>query len=178
MRASLRAATQDDHEALDAALGALDLAERRDYARFLSVQLRARAGVEQWLACTAPGEWLPPAVTGLLRRDLDWLGYPEVRDTAPTFTNAPSGADAWLGAAWVLAGSSLGNRMTERDLARRAPENWPMAFLRDTAMPDYFKALRPVLEKTEANPAAEQGAKAVFAHFLQETENQLMAVAA
>lgn len=178
LRASLRAATQIDHDALDRALGRLDLAERRDYARFLSVQLRARAGVEEWLMRNAPGEWMPPSTASLLRRDLDWLGEPGDEETAPAFDPEAETQDAWLGAAWVIAGSSLGNRMMERDLAERVPGHWPMAFLRDGAMPAYFKALRPKLENSATNQAAERAAKAVFAHFLSQTHDCVELIAA
>ena len=68
--------------------------------------------------------------------------------------------------------------MMERELAARAPASWPMAFLRDQGMPRYFKALRPLLEDTAANPAAENTAQAVFAHFLVVAEQGLLAVPA
>jgi hypothetical protein len=48
-----------------------------------------------------------------------------------------------------------------------------MAFLRDTAMPAYFRALRPLLATTDINPGAERTASAVFAHFQAEADRQL-----
>ena len=78
----------------------------------------------------------------------------------------------------MLAGSSLGNRMMERELTGRAPEGWPMQFLRDETMPAYFKALRALLASDEINPGAEQTARAVFAHFSREADRQLVAIAA
>ena len=84
LRAKLRAATQDDHQELDDALGRLDLADRHDYACFLRVQSRARIGVENWLARCCPPEWLPPAQTGLIEADLAALGCAEVDAMAPT----------------------------------------------------------------------------------------------
>ena len=177
LRAKLRAATHEHHQSLDTALGQLDLAERQDYARFLGIQARARAGVEAWLTRYCPREWMPPSQADLLRRDLSALDYPPPR-SAPAFAHGDEGPVAWLGAAWVLAGSSLGNRMMERDLAARAPSDWPMAFLRDDAMPAYFKALRPLLESGDVNPGAERTARAVFDHFMAETREQLGEIAA
>ena len=74
LRAELRAATREQHQKLDDLLGRLDLADRRDYTRFLDIQLSARRGVEQWLYLNAPAHWLPPSQVSLLRRDLEWLG--------------------------------------------------------------------------------------------------------
>ena len=180
LRAKLRAATHDDHQKLDDALGRLDLADRHDYACFLRVQSRARIGVESWLARCCPAEWLPPAQTDLIEADLAALGFSAdgLDEDAPAFTHGDEGPVAWLGAAWVLAGSSLGNRMMERELASRAPAGWPMQFLRDETMPAFFKALRPLLASDEINPGAERTARAVFAHFSREADRQLVAIAA
>lgn len=174
LRARLRAATQDNHQSLDKALGRLDLADRSEYACFLSVQARARDGVERWLARYCPEEWLPPEQSRLLGSDLAALGA-GTDSPSPAFDHGDGGPVAWLGAAWVLAGSSLGNRMMERDLSARAPAGWPMAFLRDDAMPRYFKALRPLLEGTDINPGAERAASAVFAHFQAVADHHLIA---
>lgn len=178
LRAALRAATHEHHQKLDDLLGRLDLADRHDYTRFLDIQLSARRGVEQWLYLHAPAHWLPPSQVSLLRRDLDWLGDESRNAPAPSFTLPTSDRHAWIGAAWVLAGSSLGNKMMERALADRAPANWPMAFLQDKTMPQYFKALRPLLEDSAPNPQALDIARAVFVHFLARTEQEILAVPA
>lgn len=178
LRARLRAATQDQHALLDSTLGRLDLADRGDYARFLRVQIDARLGVEQWLFRHCPAEWLPPSQVTLLRRDLEWLGATFEDGRAPALTTPGFSSQAWIGAAWVLAGSSLGNKMMERDLAARAPSNWPMAFLRDRSMPQYFKAILPMLDGTQPNLPAEWAARAVFAHFQAEADRQRVGVPA
>ena len=97
LRARLRAATRNEHQSLDDALGRLDLADRGDYARFLRVQSRARHGVQKWLESTCPPEWLPPSQADRLDRDLAALGC-EAEDDAPDFTCADEGPVAWLGA--------------------------------------------------------------------------------
>ncbi len=173
LRAQLRAATQQDHQSLDDMLGPLDLSDRHDYARFLDVQLSARLGVEQWLFQHCPYEWLPPSQVSLLRRDLEWLGHVADEASAPAFVAPAITPNAWLGAAWVLAGSSLGNKMMERELAPRVEPSWPMAFVRDEAMPRYFKALHPLLQDREPNLPAEWAAHAVFGHFLSICEKRL-----
>ena len=175
LRARLRVATQVDHQALDKLLGRLDLADRHQYAEFLSVQLRARIGVEQWLFRHCPVQWLPPSQLPALQRDLEWLGCPVDEMAAPVFSTPSLTPDTWLGAAWVLAGSSLGNRMMERELANRVPASWPMAFVRDEDMPRYFKALRPVLEDARPNLPAEWAAHSVFAHFLKIAKEAMVA---
>ena len=175
LRSRLRAATQDNHQSLDDALGRLDLAVRSEYACFLRVQVQARRGVERWLASVCPPEWLPPSQVALLESDLSELGC--ASDNSHTaFALGDEGPVAWLGTAWVLAGSSLGNKMMERDLSARAPVDWPMAFLRDPAMPAFFKALRPLLASTEINLGAERAAFATFAHFQAVAERQLTGV--
>ncbi|GAB5350138.1 biliverdin-producing heme oxygenase [Alteriqipengyuania sp. 357] len=175
LRARLRAATHEQHQRLDTTLGRLDLADRGDYARFLKVQANARHGVEAWLGRYCPAKWLPPSQAALLAADLSALGDKAGLEDAPGFDLADQGPVAWLGAAWVLAGSSLGNRMMERELSARAPAGWPMAFLRDDAMPAYFKTLRPLLAQADPNPGAERIAAAVFAHFQREADRQLAA---
>ena len=125
-----------------------------------------------------PAHWLPPSQVSLLRRDLDWLGDESRNAPAPSFHEPASDRHAWIGAAWVLAGSSLGNTMMERALAARAPANWPMAFLQDKTMPQYFKALRPLLEDSAPNAPALDTARAVFAHFLSLAEQEMLAVPA
>lgn len=173
LRARLRAATHDNHQSLDTALGRLDLADRDDYACFLQIQARARHGLETWLEKYCPLEWRPPRQDALLAADLAALDITLDREGAPDFDHPDEGPVAWLGAAWVLAGSSLGNRMMERDLAARAPDGWPMQFLRDTTMPAYFKALRTPLSATHANPGAERTARAVFDHFQAQADHRL-----
>ena len=114
-----------------------------------------------------------PELADEFRRDLEWLGHTAGEANSPAFVAPAITPDAWLGAAWVLAGSSLGNKMMERELAPRVAPSWPMAFIRDEAMPRYFKALRPLLESSRSNPSAEWTAHAVFGHFLTICERHM-----
>ncbi|MEO0463930.1 MAG: hypothetical protein AAF127_12420 [Pseudomonadota bacterium] len=75
--------------------------------------------------------------------------------------------------AWVLAGSSLGNRSILAEVRRTASDNceagWPARFLSDAAMLAFWKDLRAQIERpascAEAR-AASEAATAVFDHFL------------
>jgi heme oxygenase len=78
-----------------------------------------------------------------------------------------------LGAAWVLAGSALGNRAIAKAVTRIGGGSWPAAFLGDGAMMAFWQGLRARIERPaspkEAEGAAEAAA-AVFAHFLRVAE--------
>lgn len=177
LRGTLRAATMAAHDLLDHAMQAASgWRTRRDYARFLALQHAARVPVEAWLAAHAPADLLPPLQTPLLARDLTALGAalpPSSPPFAPPHTPAtpPDSGDSGevLGAAWVLAGSALGNRAIAKQVARIGGGDWPMAFLGDEAMMAFWQGLRARIEQP-ANPAdaagATRAAEAVFAHFL------------
>lgn len=169
LRARLRAATMAAHDLLDHAMQAASGWQRcEDYAHFLELQHAARAPLEDWIEHHAPPELRPPLQTPLIARDLAALDH-GVPPPAPLFTLGRTGAGDALGAAWVLAGSALGNRHIAAEVRRIGGGAWPVAFLGDQAMLGFWKRLRKRLEQ-EAEPAdtagATRAAKAVFAHFL------------
>ena len=172
LREHLRKATSHSHDLLDASMRpASDWRSSSDYARFLTAQLTARNPVEAWLLRHAPAELNPPEQTRLLRSDLQALG--EVVTAADhKFKLDYRGEATAVGVAWVLAGSSLGNRAMLSEMKRTLPEDmaWPHAFLSSRAMTDFWKGLRtrveaPVdlLQAKEASRAA----TAVFEQFLE-----------
>jgi len=168
LRTHLRAATMAAHDLLDHAMQAASgWQTRADYTRFLALQHAARAPMEAWLADHAPADLVPPPQTPLLARDLAALGAPLPPPAAPFALPATTG-DA-LGAAWVLAGSALGNKAIAKQVARIGGGAWPAAFLDDTAMMAFWQSLRARIE-SPAKPAeaagATRAAEAVFAHFL------------
>lgn len=178
LRAQLRAATMAAHDLLDHAMQAASGWQTlSDYARFLALQHAARAPLEAWFARNAPSSLRPPVQTPLIAADLAALGVPlppacrpfALRQAAP----APAPGEA-LGAAWVLAGSALGNRTIARAVARVGSGAWPAAFLEDAAMMAFWQALRRRIDRPAA-PAevtgATRAAEAVFAHFLAAAEN-------
>jgi heme oxygenase len=157
------------HDLLDHAMQAASgWQSREDYARFLELQHAARAPLEDWLDAHAPASLNPPHQTALIAQDLAQLGRP-APPPAPLFTLGRTGTGHALGAAWVLAGSALGNRSIAKQVRRIGEGAWPMAFLGDDAMLGFWQALRGRIE-AHAMPAEAEGATdaatAVFAHFL------------
>ena len=169
LRAHLRAATMAAHDLLDASMQAASgWQSRADYARFLELQHAARAPLEDWLDDHAPAMLRPPRQTGLIARDLAALGH-DVPAPAAAFAHPKSDRGDALGTAWVLAGSALGNRTIARQVDRIGGGIWPVAFLGDEAMLEFWQGLRARIE-ARADPAeaagATRAATAVFAHFL------------
>lgn len=164
LRTLLRNETRAAHDALDAALDPADLLTALGYGQFLECQYRARAGIETWFAQHKPtlgaGLSNPPAVTALLLADLRALGGTAGLHPLP-FT-PPADVDA-LAMAWVIAGSSLGNRVI---LSRLANCSHPTAFLQSPALQTYWRSLLPLLERPVVDSDASiASAHAVFAHF-------------
>ena len=173
LRGHLRAATMAAHDLLDHAMQAASgWQNRADYAHFLALQHAARASLEDWLAAHAAADLVPPLQTPLLAQDLAALGM-HVPASSPPFpsrqTPFQTGPGEALGAAWVLAGSALGNKAIAKQVARIGGGEWPTAFLGDGAMMGFWQGLRVRIERP-ATPAEAEGAtraaEAVFAHFL------------
>lgn len=169
LRAHLRAATMAAHDLLDASMQAASgWQNRADYARFLALQHAARAPLENWIDANAPASLRPPRQTDLIARDLAALGH-ALPDPAAAFAHPNADRGDALGAAWVLAGSALGNRSIARQVDRIGGGVWPVAFLGDEAMLTFWQALRERIER-RSDPAeaagATRAATAVFAHFL------------
>ena len=152
------------HDVLDESLAPAALGDDAEYAAFLAAQYAARLPVERWVA----ERDLPDAPPPQCHLIVDDLAALDTVVPAPTKSfELPANADP-VGAYWALAGSALGNRAIlnrRRKLGRSAP----VRFLSDEAMPNYFKSLRPHLERSttlvDARPAI-RAAKAVFEQFL------------
>ena len=142
-----------------------------DYARFLTLQHAARAPVEAWMAENAEDALEPPAQCPKIARDLDALRVPVPSNSQPfSITPSQHPASQALGAAWVLAGSSLGNRSILKEVRRSGHDNWPHAFLGDEAMLEFWQHLRRRIERpadAAEVEAASEAANAVFDHFLR-----------
>ena len=115
-RFALRELTRDDHERLDALVGAFTDGEA--YGRYLEGMAAFRGGVESQLASAdyprSFGEWRPGLIFEELTRDLKDLGLDAPR-AVPAF-ELPVDRDGLLGVLYVLEGSALGARL----LIRRA----------------------------------------------------------
>ncbi|MBX7542051.1 biliverdin-producing heme oxygenase [Qipengyuania sphaerica] len=167
MREQLRQATGDIHARLDRCVGHLPMASDDDYSAFLSAQYVARREIEAALGKVRPAD-LPdlPGQAHLIAQDLQDLGCEPPRVSGEFAINSP---DEALGAAWVLAGSSLGNRAMLAQRRKRDLDG-PVAFLADKGLGRYFGKLLEVLSRPhgqEQVEAAIRGARAAFARFEQ-----------
>jgi len=142
LRQRLRAATATLHDRLDDAMGKMPVGNDTAFARFLTIQYASRTFLDGAFAVQKPAKiGIPPSQIDLLVRDLATLGSepPQIDGCASLVSPA-----AALGAAWVLSGSSLGNRAM---LAQRRKVGLDHAdtFLSDPRMPAYFRTLVPLL---------------------------------
>lgn len=163
LRTTLRGETRAAHESLDGAMAQLDLADAADYALFLRIQYAARIGVEAWLVRHAPPKLQPPPQAPALAADLQALGEALPLDQ-PLFEL--TGDEAAMGVAWVIAGSSLGNRAMLADLRKRGHGERPTAFLGNEEMARFWHDFRPRIDSWDGHSqAAVDAAKATFTHF-------------
>lgn len=160
LRAWLKSATRERHDALDRAMGMDAPAEDRAYARFLSVQYAAHSTLERWAEEICPPGWRHPAQSVLVARDLASL---EIPLPAPLPLDGAEAPD-WRGLAWALGGSSLGNR-TMLVRRRKAGSDCASAFLSDPALPAYFARILPLLAERMHEPSAAGAIRAANAAF-------------
>lgn len=205
MRDALRDATAQAHDQLDGTMRSVaGWASLDDYARFLSLQYSARLPIEAWLDNNAPEDLRPPPQAPLIAQDLKAMGRPVPSDDISFNTSSAhrddqehaetrgkglgdaqhakkaqerAGRSAALGTAWVLAGSSLGNRAILGEIRRTAKKKgwsqWPARFLGDEGMLTFWKRLRVELEESsemETFEVAIHSAASVFDHFIQHVE--------
>ncbi len=188
LRQTLREATANAHDLLDGTMRAASgWSTLEDYAHFLSLQYAARVPVEAWLEASAPDDLCPPPQSTLIAEDLDQLGCklpkPHARFEPKGVAHTGARRDdetarcEALGAAWVLAGSALGNRSILAEVRRTAQANgakdWPTRFLGDPAMLEFWKRLRIELEngaEMEAVEVASLAASHVFEHFIEHAQ--------
>ena len=169
LRAFLREATRADHERVDAAYGAYDLACPNGYASFLRAHHAALSG----LPPLAPLGLPRVDQRALLEADLRGLG----RALPPPAPRLLLSCEAErLGAYYVLVGSRLGARVLADQLAAtRAPHAAHARYLTSRDAEAAWRALRGVLSgpdpfaDTGAEPPGRtrilRGARAAFAHF-------------
>lgn len=146
-------------------VGEMSVSNGRGYAAFLSAQYCARKTVGSALDRQPPeGLSAPPEQIELLLGDLHDLGVKPSSTRGSFRLNSPAEA---LGAAWVVAGSALGNR-TILGRRRKAGLHDAERFLSDTRLATYFSELLGVLhaERDHAKVSqAIEGALRAFAVF-------------
>lgn len=164
--ALLRAATRAAHDQVDAAFSKWNLADRADYADFLSAQARAYLPVEQAVAAApkgALGDWSKRARGPLLIADLAELGIQAPAGEAVAFATP---AEA-LGGAYVLEGSRLGGAMLRKSVA----PGLPTRFLSPPSIAgrwrDFLQMLEQELSSDVQRSHAVAGAQLVFDRFLR-----------
>lgn len=161
LRACLKSRTRARHDLLDRTMRQAGWSTPASYARFLQIQFFARSAIESWLDRESLFPEMPRQAA-LIAADLAELGA-----TLPPHTNDFSLEDHVepIGIAWALAGSSLGNRVIQREI----PSGMPVRFLSDRAMEAYWRRLRTELDAPATGHDAEAAAAAagsVFDHFL------------
>ncbi len=158
VRALLRAATRDQHAAVDGAFGSFGLDTPEGYRRFLRVHARILPIAESRLAL---GEILDGWVgrTSALLADLTALGI-EIPEAITL--DLPRGDGARWGAVYVLEGSRLGGAMIRKSL----DAGWPAAFLSAQHPPGGWQRIVDALEHADGGTAwrsdAISGARAMF----------------
>ena len=161
----LRAATAQDHERVDAAFGDFDLADRADYARFLTAQAAAflptEAAIERAGPLAVVPDWPERRRSALLLNDLAALGIAPPEGEALGALESPTEV---LGAIYVLEGSRLGGAM----LARSIPDGYPRRFM-TASDPVRWRGLISIMDRClisdEQRAAATTAARRVFALF-------------
>lgn len=161
LRDALRAHTTAVHHQLDALIGDFDSLDA--YRRYLASTLLFRTAVEQPMPPS--GAWTVEPLADLLRRDSDDLGVAP----APAMASLPmvDDPDWWLGACYVIEGSSVGARL----LFKRAqaiglgPNHGARHLAAQAAETRWPQFLSHLSQQTHAQAAmAQQGATAMFQH--------------
>lgn len=167
VRATLKAATSDAHDRVDAAFGH-DLASRAGYAAFLGAQAAALVPVEQALEAAGAAllveDWDAHRRAPLLAADLAALGLDlPAPQLAPRYPDDP----ALAGGLYVLEGSRMGGAI----LRRAVPATLPTAFLSARQSPGrwnrFVASLDQLLYSRQRLDAAIEAAALTFACFEQ-----------
>ena len=169
VRHSLRVATAEAHERLDACSRELNLADRQTYGRFLMAQsgpvLALETALEHFGVARLLADWPSRRRTAALRHDLEYLG---LCSESCASVRLRSVAQAF-GTLYVLEGSRLGARVLLRQILAAAPSLEPATrFLSHGSDPRLWTTF---LQTLEANVAisdlveAAQGARNAFALF-------------
>lgn len=107
LRNILRAATSALHDKLDSAVG--EFGSKPAYVDYVRKTHRFRFAVEQVLTGNGGNDWHVDAIHGVAAQDLADLGVPELPHAS--FQTQNWTRPSWLGAHYVLEGSSLGARL-------------------------------------------------------------------
>lgn len=125
VRHSLRAATAQAHERLDACARRVNLADPERYGRFLQAQagpvMALEAALQDFGVARLLPDWPLRSRTAALRHDLEYLRLLTESSPAIRLTSAPQA----FGTLYVLEGSRLGARVLLQQILAAAPELKP-----------------------------------------------------
>lgn len=125
IRHSLRAATAQAHERLDACAQRVNLADRESYGRFLQAQsgpvMALEAALQDFGVARLLPDWPLRSRTSALHYDLEYL---TLRPGSCRAVRLTSAAEAF-GTLYVLEGSRLGARVLLRQILAAAPDIRP-----------------------------------------------------
>lgn len=148
LRDRLRAATAEDHAALDAAVSAWRLDDAADYRAFLQASADALTPLETALEASDVEQWLPDwsrrARRGALLADLEASGG----RLNPFDPVAPLGSAFGTGLVYVLEGSRLGGKVLLRRV-EHGRTGLPTAYLRHGQGQGLWRSFLAWLETTD-----------------------------
>jgi heme oxygenase len=174
LRDRLRAATSEDHTALDAAVSGWRIETPLGYGAFLSASAAALAPLELALERAGVAEWLPDwperARRVAVTRDLAALGL-----EVPPFRAASVSSPAFgAGLLYVLEGSRLGARFLARQV-RAGGAGLPVAYLTHGEGQDFWRSFLSWLDTIPKvgfrTDEAEEGARYGFQWFSEAFES-------
>jgi heme oxygenase (biliverdin-IX-beta and delta-forming) len=165
-RFALKAATQAEHDRVDALFSRLDLANGDDYRLFLTAQAAAHLPIEAALDAAGAervlADWPDRRRGDLLRADLAALAADQPLHLDPPVLETDA---AILGAIYVLEGSRLGGAILKRQL----PADAPRAFLDPGQARGRWRKLLEKLDEDLYEPGriglAADAARHVFSRF-------------
>lgn len=175
--ASLREATRNNHDEVDALFSSLPLGRMDSYRRFLRAQARAHLAVESALDAAGAGDiitdWAERRRGDALIADLS-----DLREPVPSRLAAPAFGDraAVLGGVYVLEGSRLGGKL----LARMVPAEAPTRFIAAPARAGSWRELLAMLDRMlrpDDLGAAVNSAREVFDRFADAGRQELEPIA-
>ena len=169
VRQTLRAATAQAHERLDASARRVNLADRESYGRFLQAQsgpvIALESALQDFGVTRLLPDWPLRSRTAALRHDLDYLRLHTESCAAIRLTSAAQA----FGTLYVLEGSRLGARVLLQQILAAAPQLKPATrFLSHGSDHRLWTTFLQTLEvKVGPNDLAgcTEGAKQAFALF-------------
>ena len=166
VRAALRTATRDAHDAVDHLFGRFDLSDATGYRGFLAANRAAFVPVERAIDLAGGDmvleDWPQRRRAALLIADVTDMEAGAVPDVATPALTRPAGV---LGAIYVLEGSRLGGTLLRRSLLPAWPARFLHAPVEPGSWPNLISTLETRLVRPEDLQAAIDAARAVFRCF-------------